>query len=125
MKAVYAASDADWAADLLTRRSTSGGCIDVGGCALYTYNRRQSVTEQSPGEAEYYAGASVVSESLLIQEVLRYVGIDLPLILQRDASAAIGTCRRQGVGKIPPPQYKTLVGAAAGPREEAEGREAG
>lgn len=42
----------------------------------------------------------MVSECLLIQEVLRFPGVDLPLVLQMDAPAAIGICRRQLVGNI-------------------------
>ena len=84
----------------MTRKSTSGGWIHVGNCTLLTFSRRQSVIAQSSGEAEYYAGASAVSEGLLIQEVLKFAGADLPLVLQMDASAAVGMCTRQGVDNV-------------------------
>ena len=46
-------SDADWAGDQQTRKSTSGGIVVFGGCPLRTYSRSQPSLALSTAEAEY------------------------------------------------------------------------
>ena len=50
------------------------------------------------GEAEYYAAASATSETLLIREVLLFMGQEVRIELLLDSAAARGTCRREGFG---------------------------
>ena len=52
-------SDSNWAADQVTRKSTSAGCICVLGNVLHTSSRSQRVIALSSGEAELLASAVV------------------------------------------------------------------
>ena len=63
---------------------------------------------QSSGEAEYYAAATAASEGALVAKVLNFVGVPLGPVLFLDSSAAIGACRRMGVGKARHLETKVL-----------------
>ena len=54
----------------------------------------------SSGEAELGAVVRGVSEALGIQSVARDLGVELQPEVHADSSAAIGICRRCGIGKI-------------------------
>lgn len=101
-------SDADWAGESGQRKSVSCGAIMLQGGLLYSYSRRQGVVAQSSGEAEYYAAATAASEGVLVAKVLNFVGVPLDPVLFLDSSAAIGICRRMGVGKARHLETKVL-----------------
>jgi hypothetical protein len=46
-------TDADWAGDLVTMRSTSGTIVRLGECILHTFSRTQGSVSLSSAEAEY------------------------------------------------------------------------
>ncbi len=52
------------------------------------------------GEAERGAEGRGVSEALGLKGVARDRGVDLQPEVQADSSAAIGICRRSGIGKV-------------------------
>ena len=54
----------------------------------------------SSGEAELGAVVRGCSEALGIQSVARDLGVELSPEVHADSSAAIGICRRSGIGKI-------------------------
>ncbi len=54
----------------------------------------------SSGEAELGAVVRGFSEALGLQSVARDLGVELEPEVHADSSAAIGICRRCGVGKI-------------------------
>jgi hypothetical protein len=54
----------------------------------------------SSGEAELGAVVRGFSEALGIQSVARDLGVELQPEVHADSSAAIGICRRSGIGKV-------------------------
>lgn len=65
---LVAYSDADYANDVETRRSTTGFCIFFGGGPISWRCQRQSIITLSTTEAEYVAGCELVKELLPIRE---------------------------------------------------------
>ena len=65
----------------------------------------------SSGEAEYYAGASAASDSILLQEAIKFLFLtrkSCKVHLYMDSSAARGSITRQGVGRVRHLQIRTL-----------------
>ena len=54
----------------------------------------------SSGEAEFYGLVRGSGQGLGYQALLKDLGLDLPLRMWTDSSAAIGICSRQGLGKL-------------------------
>lgn len=63
-------SDADYANDAETRRSTTGYCIYFGGAPIAWRCQRQPIITLSTTEAEYVAGCELVKEILPIRQQL-------------------------------------------------------
>ena len=92
--------DTDWAGCPRTRRSTSGGCVMLGAHAVKTWASTQTGVSLSSGEAEFYGVLKGSGIGLGFQSLLPDLGVDLPLRVWTDSSAAIGICARQGLGKL-------------------------
>jgi len=92
--------DTDWAGCPRTRKSTSGGCIMLGRHTLKTWSSTQASVSLSSGEAEFNGVVRGAGQGLGYQALLRDLGMDLPLRVWTDSSAAIGICSRQGLGKL-------------------------
>ncbi len=93
-------SDSDWASPSEpSRRSITGGLIQVCGCTLTTWCKGQSLTATSSGEAEYYALCHAVSEGLYIQTLLTEMHIPTSVRIYCDSSAALGMARRLGASQ--------------------------
>lgn len=69
-------SDADYAGDPDSRRSTTGYVFLLYGGAISWSSRLQPTVAQSTVEAEYMAAASAVKEALWIRKLLHDLGID-------------------------------------------------
>ena len=95
---VYA--DTDFAGCPHTRRSTSGGCALRGGHLLKHWSTTQKAITLSSGEAELGGVVKGAAEGIGLQSLARDLGVDLPLQLFADSSAAIGICRRTGIGRV-------------------------
>ena len=54
----------------------------------------------SSGEAEFYGVVKGAGVGLGQQALLRDIGIELPVRVWTDSTAAIGICGRQGLGKL-------------------------
>lgn len=67
-------SDADYANDEESRKSTTGLCIMLGGAPIAWRSQRQPIITLSTTEAEYVAGCELVKELLPIREQLIEVG---------------------------------------------------
>lgn len=67
-------SDADYANDAATRKSTTGLCIFFGGGPIAWKCQRQPIITLSTTEAEYVAGCELVKEILPIREQLIELG---------------------------------------------------
>ena len=99
---VTANSDSDWAGDKVSRKSTTGIEIFVGGCPVYGRSTTQSILAQSSGEAEYYAASSCGAEILYVRHLLHDLGCPqhspTPLLVDNSACVSLGkdpgTCKR-------------------------------
>ena len=64
------------------------------------WSTTQTTVALSSGEAELVGLVRGASQGLGFQSMLRDLGFDAQLHLRTDATAAIGICRRRGLGKI-------------------------
>jgi hypothetical protein len=67
-------SDADWAGDTDTRRSTTGYCFTLGGGAITWRSRRQPTVALSSTEAEYMAATEATTEAVWLRGFLYDLG---------------------------------------------------
>ena len=107
-RALDAFSDSDWGGDLVTRRSTSGGCILRGGHLLSHWSRTQQVISLSSAEAELHALCKAASEGLAVSNMGHEMYLGIPMRLSTDSSAARGIVQRTGVGKVKHLDIKSL-----------------
>ena len=93
-------TDANWAGDKGSRKSTSGGCIMIGTHLTKSWSKGQSLIALSSAESELYARIKAVSEGLGIMSI--YKDMDQPMRghVWADASAALGIISRKGLGKV-------------------------
>jgi len=98
--AVDVYTDTDWAGCPLTRKSTSGGCVMLGKHCMKHWSSTQTSISLSSGEAEFAGVIRGAGQGLGHQALLKDVGVELPLRVWTDSSAAIGICSRQGLGKL-------------------------
>jgi hypothetical protein len=82
-------SDADFAGDVDTRRSTTGYVFILNGGAISWSSRRQATVAASTTEAEYMAQAGAAKEALWLRKLLRDLGatVDTVDILADNQSA--------------------------------------
>ena len=92
--------DTDFAGYYETRRSTNGGAAMRGTHLLKHYSNTQSTVALSSGEAELSGICRGASQGLGLLSVARDLGLHWKLDIQTDATAAIGICKRKGLGKI-------------------------
>jgi hypothetical protein len=93
-------TDTDWAGCVKTRKSTSGGCVLLGGHTIKHWSSTQASVTLSSGEAEFAGVIRGAGQGLGYQALLRDLGVHVPLRVWTDSSAAIGICSRQGLGKL-------------------------
>ena len=92
--------DTDFGGCQTTRRSTSGGIALRGRHPLKHWSLTQTTIALSSGEAELSGICRGASISLGLQSLAQDLGIPLRVHIFTDATAAIGICRRRGLGKI-------------------------
>ena len=92
-------SDADWAGCKATRKSTTGGCVMLGGHVLKGWSKTQSLIALSSGESELYATLRAAAEALGIMAMMKDMGYQVSGEIWSDASAALGIISRTGLGK--------------------------
>ena len=92
--------DTDFAGCKETRRSTAGGVCLINGSLVKAWSKTQTTIALSSGEAELGGISSGIAQGLGMQSVARDLGFRYKLRVHSDATAAIGICRRRGMGKI-------------------------
>ena len=92
--------DTDFAGCILTRRSTSGGACMRGAHLIKHWSTTQKTIALSSGEAELAGIVKGAAEGLGLVAVARDLGLCANLKLFADSSAAIGICRRTGIGRV-------------------------
>ena len=66
-------TDASWAGDLLTRRSTTGYVFQIQGSTVSWCSKRQACVARSTTEAEYIALSITSQEAVLLRRLLENV----------------------------------------------------
>jgi len=92
--------DTDFAGCRATRRSTSGGCAMWGSHLVKHWSSTQKAITLSSGEAELGGVVKAASEGLGLQSLAADLGLSVSLAICTDSSAAVGICRRAGIGKV-------------------------
>jgi hypothetical protein len=92
--------DTDYAGCTVSRRSTSGGCALRGVHLLKHWATTQKVVTLSSAEAELTGIVKGAGEALGLKSLAGDLGIDLSLEVHADSAAAIGICRRAGIGRV-------------------------
>ena len=92
--------DTDFAGCVATRKSTSGGCALMGRHIVKHWAATQKVITLSSGEAELAGVVKGAAEGLGLQSLCLDLGLTVDISLYADSSAAIGICRRSGIGKV-------------------------
>jgi len=93
-------SDTDFAGCRATRKSTSGGCAFRGSHLVKHWSSTQKVVTLSSGEAELTGLVKATCEGLGLQSLAADLGGSLAVTVLADSSAAIGICRRAGLGRV-------------------------
>ena len=92
--------DTDFGGCVHTRRSTSGGIAMMGRHSLKHWSTTQTTIVLSSGEAELSGICRGASIALGLQSLAKDLRVELRIDILTDATAAIGICRRRGLGKI-------------------------
>jgi transposase InsO family protein len=84
-------SDADWAGDLDTRRSTTGYVFTLGSGSIAWASKRQATVAQSTTEAEYMAVSSAAREAMWLRQLMTdlRMPVQLPITLYSDNQGGI------------------------------------
>jgi len=93
-------ADTDYAGCVATRRSTSGGCMMRGTHLIKHWSSTQRTVTLSSGEAELLGIVRGCSEALGARSLAGDLGMEAQISVCGDSSAAIGICRRVGIGKV-------------------------
>lgn len=91
LKPLTGYSDADWAGDLETRRSTSGFLFNIGSGAISWSSKRQPTVSLSTCEAEYIAQTQATKEAIWLRSLLSQLLLD-----ENEPSATIIFGDKQG-----------------------------
>ena len=100
LKTLHVYTDADWAADELTRKSVSCTVERYGSHMLDCSVAKQSVVALSSGEPEFHGIVRAVATSKQTSQILEQIGMQLEVTIASDSSAARGICTRTGSGKV-------------------------
>ena len=97
---IHTFTDSDWAGDRVSRKSTSGGAMMLGGHNVKTWSKDQSVIALSSGEAELYAANMGAAQALGMQSMMADLGVKVKIDILIDTKATLGIIGRQGLGKV-------------------------
>ena len=89
-------TDADWASDKTSRRSTSGGVVTLGGGVLNCWAKKQKSVALSSWESELFAAVTSGTRSLGIQSELMDLGYSCSVTVATDSQSVIDRSRRRG-----------------------------
>ena len=89
-------SDADWASDKTSRRSTSGGVVSLGGGVLNCWAKKQKSVALSSWESELFAAITSGTTSLGIQSESMDLAYTCSVTVATDSQSIIDHSRRRG-----------------------------
>jgi hypothetical protein len=88
-KGLEAYTDADFAGDIDTRRSTTGYVYIFNGGAISWSSRLQQTVAASTTEAEYMAAAFTIKEGLWLHKLFNDLGLNIQINIKADNQSAI------------------------------------
>ena len=100
--------DTDGAGCPKSRKSTSGGCLMLGGHLIKSWSSMQPSINLSSGEAEYFGVVKVAVIALGHQSLIADMGMTAKVRVWTGSSAAVCICGRSGLGKLRRVQTHTL-----------------
>ena len=89
-------TDADWASDKTSWRSTSGGVVTLGGGVLNCWAKKQKSVALSNWESELFAAITSGTRSLGIHSELMDLGYNCSVTVATDSQSVIDHSRRHG-----------------------------
>ena len=92
-------SDADWACDPVTRKSTSCTLCHVDQFLLTSECRGQGTVALSSGESELYALGALSAELIFAQTILKEIGLSFLIHARADSSTARAVATKQGASR--------------------------
>ena len=98
--AIHSFGDSDFAGEIETRKSTSGGICCIGDHTVKSWASTQSIIALSTGEAELYAINRSAAIALGLQGLMYDLGVSLDIKMFTDASTGKSIASRRGLGKV-------------------------
>ena len=92
-------SDAAWAGDQVTRKSTSCTLCHVDQFPLTSECRGQGTVALSSGESEMYARGALSAEMIFAQAFLKEIGLSFLIHARADSSTARAVATKQGASR--------------------------
>ena len=86
----------EWATGQVSRRSTIGGVVTLGGGVLRCWARKQRSVELSSWEDEVFSAITECTRSLGIQSELRVLGSSCVVVIASDSQIVMDLSRRRG-----------------------------
>lgn len=79
-------TDVDWGGDVITRRSTSGYCFNLGSAAIFWCSKKQQIISLSSTKDEYVAASMATQECTWLKRLIQDIGItvDYPVPISCD-----------------------------------------
>ena len=99
LKYITGYSDADWAGDPVTRKSTSCTLCYVDQFFLTSECRGQGTVALSSGESEMYALGALSAELNFAQAILKEIGLSFLIHARADSSTARAVATKQGASR--------------------------
>ena len=99
LKHITGYSDADWAGDPVTRKSTSCTLCYVDQFLLTSECRGQGTVALSSGESEMYALVALLAELIFEQAILKEIGLSFLIHARADSSTARAVATKQGASR--------------------------
>ena len=99
-RSIITCANADWAGEQATRKSTSGGLIQLGSHILKSWSSTQTVIALSSGRSEYYAIVKGASQSLGIQALTRDLNVHCKIKVLTDLTTRKASASRRGLGRV-------------------------
>ena len=82
----------------MTRKSTSGGVLMMGGHLLKSWSTTQPVISLSSGEAELYVLVKTAAQAKGLYSLIKDYNLDTTVTVHTDSTAVMGIVHRKGFG---------------------------